>query len=74
MAVSMVKSSSVNPAGMAGRSGIGLIVGAIGLLMSYQSEGRYEKKMPIVGMSISFVAILFGGLLYAWKKEALEWH
>lgn len=40
--------------------GIGVLVGGIGLLVSHQSEGRYERKMPIIGLSISVVAILFG--------------
>jgi hypothetical protein len=39
---------------------LGLILGAIGLVLCHTSEGRYERKMPIIGLSINTVAILFG--------------
>lgn len=39
---------------------IGLVVGLIGLLMAIKSEGRLDRKMPIIGSSVSGVAILFG--------------
>lgn len=40
--------------------GVGLILGAIGLVMSYSSDGRYKRGMPIAGLSVNAVAILFG--------------
>jgi hypothetical protein len=53
--------------------GVGLILGVIGLLMSYSSEGRYKRGMPIAGLSVNAVAILFGlswiFVINHWKKE-----
>jgi tRNA_anti-like len=40
--------------------GLGLVLGLIGLLLAAKSEGRLERKTPIIGSSISAVAILFG--------------
>ena len=37
--------------------------------IAYNKLGLYALVEMVL-----FVAILFGGLLYAWKKEALEWH
>ena len=37
--------------------------------MAYNKLGLYA----LVEMAL-FVAILLGGLLYAWRKKALEWH
>jgi putative nucleic acid binding protein len=52
---------------------LGLILGGIGLVMYYTSDGRYERKMPIIGLSINAVAILFGLswilVMNHWKKE-----
>jgi hypothetical protein len=53
--------------------GVGLILGVIGLVMSYSSEGRYKRGMPIAGVSVNVVAILFGlswiFVINHWKKE-----
>ena len=52
---------------------LGVIVGVIGLLISHQSEGRYERRLPVIGLSVSAVAILFGlswiFIANHWKKE-----
>jgi NADH:ubiquinone oxidoreductase subunit 3 (subunit A) len=37
--------------------------------IAYNKLGLYALVEMVL-----FVAILFGGLLYAWKKKALEWH
>jgi NADH:ubiquinone oxidoreductase subunit 3 (subunit A) len=37
--------------------------------IAYNKLGLYALVEMVL-----FVAVLFGGLLYAWKKKALEWH
>ena len=37
--------------------------------VAYNKLGLYALVEMVL-----FVAILVGGLLYAWQKEALEWH
>jgi hypothetical protein len=53
--------------------GLGLVLGGIGLVMCYTSEGRYKRGMPIAGLSVNAVAILFGlswiFVMNHWKKE-----
>jgi hypothetical protein len=53
--------------------GLGVVLGLIGWLMAHQSEGRYDRRMPIIGLSVSVVAVLFGLswilIIKHWEKK-----